>query len=367
MRARCGKKPCRLGLMAAGSELPLQEFLCAARDAMEADPALRITGLGPLPEGPLPDGLDWQETENSGAAAAAVMDALLAEGRIEGAVALHYPFPMGVTTIGRMTCPASGRPMFMASSTGMSAPPAGRCHAPQRRPRCRCGQGPGPLLPVLGVLNLEAAPPGGPRPVAHGGQGLSRAARGEHPPGRRCPAARQRPAVRGRGRLRHGYPDRQCPHEGLCVLHVRGARETCGWGYGPSVGEGWDKVISIVSRASGAPVIAGALRYTAGRYGQTCPGRSGRSSALPLPRAWKRSWPPWRPPPVPEEAVLRRPSPPMRNCTASTCWILRPPSTVCGGTASMPRPPWAARGLSSNCPPAAGEAARQLLTAAGHL
>ena len=32
MRARCGKKPCRLGLMAAGSELPLQEFLCAARD-----------------------------------------------------------------------------------------------------------------------------------------------------------------------------------------------------------------------------------------------------------------------------------------------------------------------------------------------
>ena len=47
MRARCGKKPCRLGLMAAGSELPLQEFLCAARDAMEADPALRITGLGP--------------------------------------------------------------------------------------------------------------------------------------------------------------------------------------------------------------------------------------------------------------------------------------------------------------------------------
>lgn len=122
MWARCGKKPCRLGLMAAGSELPLQEFLCAARDAMEADPALRITGIGPLPDGPLPDGLDWQETENSGDAAAAVMESLLDEGRIEGAVALHYPFPMGVTTIGRMRCPASGRPMFMASSTGMSAP-----------------------------------------------------------------------------------------------------------------------------------------------------------------------------------------------------------------------------------------------------
>ena len=42
-----------------------------------------------------------------------------------------------------------------------------------------------------------------------------------------------------------------------------GSYETSGWGYGPSVGEGWDKVVSIVSRASGAPVIANALAYTA--------------------------------------------------------------------------------------------------------
>jgi betaine reductase len=34
-------------------------------------------------------------------------------------------------------------------------------------------------------------------------------------------------------------------------------------GYGPSCGEGWDRIISIVSRTSGAPVIAGALGLTA--------------------------------------------------------------------------------------------------------
>jgi betaine reductase len=42
-----------------------------------------------------------------------------------------------------------------------------------------------------------------------------------------------------------------------------GQYESLGWGYGPSVGEGWKRVISIVSRASGAPVIANAIAMTA--------------------------------------------------------------------------------------------------------
>ena len=42
-----------------------------------------------------------------------------------------------------------------------------------------------------------------------------------------------------------------------------GYRETVGWGYGPSVGEGWSRVVSIISRASGAPVAAQALQLAA--------------------------------------------------------------------------------------------------------
>lgn len=42
-----------------------------------------------------------------------------------------------------------------------------------------------------------------------------------------------------------------------------GSYEATGWGYGPSCGEGWKNVVSIVSRASGAPVIANALAFTA--------------------------------------------------------------------------------------------------------
>ena len=42
-----------------------------------------------------------------------------------------------------------------------------------------------------------------------------------------------------------------------------GSYEAAGWGYGSSCGEGWKYVVSIVSRASGAPVIANALEFTA--------------------------------------------------------------------------------------------------------
>ena len=40
-----------------------------------------------------------------------------------------------------------------------------------------------------------------------------------------------------------------------------GSYEAQGFGYGPGVGEGYDRIIGIISRASGAPVVAGAIRY----------------------------------------------------------------------------------------------------------
>jgi hypothetical protein len=42
-----------------------------------------------------------------------------------------------------------------------------------------------------------------------------------------------------------------------------GSYEAMGYGYGPGVGEGFDIIICILSRASGAPVAANAIRYAA--------------------------------------------------------------------------------------------------------
>ena len=42
-----------------------------------------------------------------------------------------------------------------------------------------------------------------------------------------------------------------------------GSFEAMGYGYGPGIGEGYNKLVMIVSRASGAPVIANAIKYAA--------------------------------------------------------------------------------------------------------
>jgi glycine/sarcosine/betaine reductase complex component C subunit alpha len=42
-----------------------------------------------------------------------------------------------------------------------------------------------------------------------------------------------------------------------------GSYESLGYGYGPGVGDNYGKIICILSRASGAPVVCEALRYAA--------------------------------------------------------------------------------------------------------
>jgi hypothetical protein len=49
----------------------------------------------------------------------------------------------------------------------------------------------------------------------------------------------------------------------MSAFMTGGSYEAFGDAYGPGVGEGYDRIVSIISRASGAPVVANSLLYTA--------------------------------------------------------------------------------------------------------
>ncbi len=191
------------------------------------------------------------------------MEKALAEGRISGAVALHYPFPLGVTTIGRVVTPGKGKPMIIASSTGTSA--TGRVEAMVRNALygVATAKALGIENPSVGILNVDGAQ------IVHkaltrlkeNGYSLSFGASVRKDGG----AVLRGNDILGRSdrRMRYRHPHGQRAHEDVLSFTTGGSYESLGWGYGPSVGEGWNRVISIISRASGAPVIAGALEYTA--------------------------------------------------------------------------------------------------------
>lgn len=261
--ARSGGPRNHVGLMAAGSELPVEEFLLGAATAMRRDSRLQVVGLGPRPEATLPEGMDWIETPDCEADIAAAMEKALDSGDLEGAVALHYPFPVGVTTMGRVFTPARGKPMILASSTGISAPQRACAMLRNAVYGLAAAKAMGIAEPTLGVLNLDAAP--------QVMRALSRMAEKGY-------ALRFGQSVRKDGGALLRGNDILAGAVDVCVCDTLtgnvlakvfaafgtgGGYEATGWGYGPSTGEGWNKVVSIISRASGAPVIANALSYTA--------------------------------------------------------------------------------------------------------
>ncbi|MDR1044524.1 MAG: glycine reductase [Candidatus Adiutrix sp.] len=260
-RARGGLERPVIGLLASGSELGAVELLEGARRAQAEDPRLKVLAIGSRL--PAYDDLDWLETPDCEADRAAAMEKALSEGRIQGAVALHYPFPLGVTTIGRVLTPARGRNLLLASTTGTSSArplEALVLNAVYGRAVARSL---GVEEPSLGLLNISGA-----------NQAL-RALNTLKDNGYPIKFGASRRA--GGGALLRGN-DLLNPAVDICLCdsltgnvlmklfsawQTGGAFEALGWGYGPSVGRGWDRVVSIISRASGAPVIAGALSFNA--------------------------------------------------------------------------------------------------------
>lgn len=49
----------------------------------------------------------------------------------------------------------------------------------------------------------------------------------------------------------------------LSSFTTGGSYEATGYGYGPGIGEGYEQLVLIISRASGAPLIKGAIKYAA--------------------------------------------------------------------------------------------------------
>jgi len=260
-QARTGGPKVRVGLMASGSELGTEELLRGAVLATAQDSRLQVVAIGA--KLPSYDNLEWIEIPNCEADMATAMESALADGRITGAVALHYPFPLGVTTIGRVITPARGKPLLIASSTGMSA--TSRTEAMLRNAvyGIAVAKALGMEKPTVGILNLEGA--------ASVQRALVRLSEGGY-------AIHFGSSVRADGGSLLRGNDLLVGATDVCVcdtltgnvlmklfsgFNTGGSFEALGWGYGPSVGEKWAKVVSIISRASGAPVIANALCFTA--------------------------------------------------------------------------------------------------------
>lgn len=191
------------------------------------------------------------------------MEELIDKKEIDGAVTMHFPFPIGVSTVGRAMTPAAGKPMYVATTTGTSSADRVEGMIKNAIYGIIAAKASGKENPTVGILNVDGA--------RQTEMALNELKAG----GYEINFAQSKRAdggiiMRGNDVLM-GTPDIMlCDSlsgniliKMLASFNTGGSFEATGDGYGPGIGEDYEKLVMIISRASGAPVIAGAIRYAA--------------------------------------------------------------------------------------------------------
>ncbi len=189
------------------------------------------------------------------------MEELLDSGEIQACVTLHYNFPIGVSTVGRVITPGTGKEMFLATTTGTSDTERTKAMVRNAVAGVIAAKSCGIAKPTVGILNIDGA------------RQVEKALKHFKDNGFDIEFAESQRADGGivmRGNdLLMGSCDVMVTDSltGNLLMKMFGSftsggnYETTGFGYGPGIGEGYERNIFIVSRASGAPVVANALKY----------------------------------------------------------------------------------------------------------
>jgi len=246
----------RVGVTVLGSEHGPKEIIRGAEMAQAANPNLEIVLVGPKTDSSLA-----QIQAEDEAAQHKAMEEALANGDLAACVTMNYSFPIGVSTVGRLAAPGSGREMLLATTTGTSATERVEAMVKNAIHGIATAKAQGILEPTVGILNVDAA-----RSVE---RALKKLSENGYPINFAESVRADGGTVMRGNDLLVGVPDVMVTDTltGNVLMKVfsaftsGGSYETTGYGYGPGVGEGYDRIVLILSRASGAPVVANALKF----------------------------------------------------------------------------------------------------------
>ncbi|QXJ60367.1 glycine reductase [Enterococcus raffinosus] len=205
---------------------------------------------------------DHYSTADCQKEAADLMEELLDSGELQGCVTLHYNFPIGVSTVGKVVTPALGRELFIATTTGTTSGNRNEAMVLNAINGIAVAKACGIKQPSIGILNIEGAKTveRSLNELQENGYELTFGESQREDGGK---------VLRGNDLLLGSVDVVVCDSlTGNILMKLfsayssGGNYETLGAGYGPGIGRNYDRNICIISRASGAPVIANALEYT---------------------------------------------------------------------------------------------------------
>lgn len=192
---------------------------------------------------------------------AELMEELLDSGELQGCVTLHYSFPIGVSTVGKVVTPALGRELYIATTTGTTSGVRNEAMILNAINGIAAAKACGIKQPTIGILNVEGAKTveRSLTTLQENGYELAFGESQREDGGK---------VLRGNDLMLGSVDVVVCDSlTGNILMKLfsagssGGNYETLGAGYGPGIGRNYDRNICIISRASGVPVIANALEY----------------------------------------------------------------------------------------------------------
>ena len=247
-----------VGLTIPGSEHGEAELVYAAELAAKRNPDLDVILIG----GPEAKGLKHFPAATL-EDAHKEMERLFKEGTIKACVTMHYNFPLGVSTVGKVVTPGKGSEMILATTTGTTDANRYKAMLLNAIGGIAVAKASGIAEPTVGLLNIDG--------IAVIEKALNKMKEKGYKVNY-TESSRADGGVRMRGNdLLQGTPDVMVCDTLTGNLLIKlfssfvtgGSYEGSGFGYGPCIGSGYDDVVGIISRASGAPAIANALKFVA--------------------------------------------------------------------------------------------------------
>ncbi|MCK5779853.1 MAG: glycine reductase [Psychrilyobacter sp.] len=251
-----GKKIC-VGITTIGSEHGIENIVKGAeKAALSGD--FDVVLIGPKVETTL-----RVVEANTEAEAHKKMEELIDAKEISSAVTMHYSFPIGTSTIGRVVTPAFGNDMLIGTTTGTSATNRTEAMFKNALYGIATAKAIGISNPTLGILNVDSsrAVERSLRKLADKGYSINFGESKRSDGGT---------IMRGNDLLM-GSSDVMVTDSltGNILMKMfssystGGSYEASGYGYGPGVSFDMKRTILILSRASGVPVVEGAIKYAA--------------------------------------------------------------------------------------------------------
>ncbi len=247
----------KIGLTTLGSEHKVETLVKSAERASKTG-NFEVVLIGPKCETDLE--LYEVTCEND---AQQKMEELLDSNYLHGCVTMHYSFPIGVSTVGRIITPAYGKEMLIATTTGSSDTDRTISMFKNAVYGIITAKALGIVNPTVGILNVDNA-----RSVER----LLKKLNGNGYEINFGESIRSDGGTVMRGNdLITGSCDIMVTDtltgnilmKLFSSFNTGGSYEALGYGYGPGIGFDQKRIISIISRASGIPVIVNALNYTA--------------------------------------------------------------------------------------------------------